>query len=155
MAWRPYEYLIAGELDNTTPGKVVGWMKFAGLKDKITFNLEGNFHRDIRGAKIKFFGDAMHNEVNEVEAKEYVENINTHQAGKVGDMTAGLPPQDYSDYPYLEWYGVDNGRIVIELESNQVEVVGKPIPAIESDPISRDEQTDNLTNFMKDIMDIL
>jgi hypothetical protein len=30
MAWRPSEYLIDGELDNTTPGKVTGWMRFAG-----------------------------------------------------------------------------------------------------------------------------
>src|SRR3989441_295771 len=26
MAWRPYENLIDGELDNRTPGKVTGWM---------------------------------------------------------------------------------------------------------------------------------
>jgi hypothetical protein len=34
MAWRPTEYLIEGELDNTTPGKVTGWMRFAGMKDR-------------------------------------------------------------------------------------------------------------------------
>ncbi len=28
MAWRPTEYLLEGELDNTTPGKVTGWMQF-------------------------------------------------------------------------------------------------------------------------------
>jgi len=39
MAWRPTEYLIEGELDNTNPGKVTGWMRFAGLKDKVTFDL--------------------------------------------------------------------------------------------------------------------
>ena len=33
-----------------------------------------------------------------------------HQTGKVGDMTAGLPPADYvSGYCYLEWYGQENG----------------------------------------------
>ena len=57
MAWRPTEYLIEGELDNTTPGKVTGWMRFAGKKDRITFDLNGNCHRDIRGAKIHFIGD--------------------------------------------------------------------------------------------------
>lgn len=56
-AWRPTEYLIEGELDNTTPGKVTGWMRFAGMKDKVTFDLNGNFHRDIRGAKIRLKGD--------------------------------------------------------------------------------------------------
>ena len=54
MAWRPTQYLIEGELDNTQPGKVTGWMRFAGLKQLVTFDLSGNFHRDIRGAKIRF-----------------------------------------------------------------------------------------------------
>jgi len=58
MAWRPTTCLQEGELDNSCPNKVTGWMKFAGLKEKVTFELEGNFHRDIRGAKIYFTGDA-------------------------------------------------------------------------------------------------
>jgi hypothetical protein len=123
MAWRPTQYLIEGELDNTAPGKVTGWMTFAGIKEKVTFDLEGNFHRDIRGAKIHFTGDA-------------------------GDITAGLPPCDYGSSPYIEWYGHDNGRVVIELEPAQVEVIGRPIPAIESDPISRKEQNRNMSTFL-------
>ncbi|MFH1748251.1 MAG: hypothetical protein ABIG44_14550, partial [Planctomycetota bacterium] len=57
MAWRPTQYLLEGELDNTTPGKVTGWMRFAGMSEKVTFDLKGNFHRDIRGAKICLKGD--------------------------------------------------------------------------------------------------
>jgi hypothetical protein len=59
MAWRPNEYVIEGELDNTNPGKVTGWIQFAGLKDKVTFDLKGDFHRDIRGAKVHFVGNAQ------------------------------------------------------------------------------------------------
>src|SRR5207244_2413334 len=54
MAWRPTQYLLEGELDNTVPGKVTGWMRFVGLKRQVTFDLKGDFHRDIRGAKIRF-----------------------------------------------------------------------------------------------------
>ena len=43
-----------------------------------------------------------------------MDGFGLHQTGKVGDITAGLPPQDYVDYPYIEWYGDDNGRVVIE-----------------------------------------
>lgn len=39
MAWRPNQYLVEGELDNTQPNKVTGWMQFAGLKEKVTFDL--------------------------------------------------------------------------------------------------------------------
>ena len=146
MAWRPTQYLLEGELDNTAPGKVTGWMKFAGLKEMVTFNLRGNFHRDIRGAKIHLRGEG--NEA-DLEAASYMDGFATHQVGEAGDITAGLPPADYvSGYCYVEWYGDDNGRIVIELEPEQVQVIGRPIPACESDPISRAEQARKMANFL-------
>jgi hypothetical protein len=146
MAWRPSQYLIDGELDNTEPGKVTGWMKFAGLKEKVTFDLKGNFHRDIRGAKVHLTGDGQSGDP---EAAEYMDGLATHQTGETGDMTAGLPPHDYTkNQPYFEWYGDDNGRVVIELEPDQVQLIGRPIPACESDPISRADQARKMANFL-------
>ena len=147
MAWRPTEYMQEGELDNTYPNKVTGWMKFAGLKEKVTFNLEGNFHRDIRGAKIHFTGDSYEDQA-EVDSGNYFDGFALHQTGKVGDITAGLPPNDYGSAPYVEWFGHENGRVVIELEPVQIEVIGTPIPAIESDPISREQQSRNMAEFL-------
>lgn len=147
MAWRPTEYLIEGELDNTHPGKVTGWMRFAGVKGKVTFDLEGNFHRDIRGAKIHFRGDAYEDQA-EIDGEKYFEGFALYQTGKVGDITVGLPPYDYGRVPYVEWYGHENGRVVIELEPVQVEVMGTHIPACESDPISREEQNRNMAKFL-------
>ncbi len=145
MAWRPSEYLIEGELDNTTPGKVTGWMRFAGMSEKVTFDLNGNFHRDIRGAKIRLTGDG---DEDDAQAADYMDGMATSQIGNVGDITAGLPPQDYVHYPYIEWYSWENGRVVIELDADQVEVVGRPIPACESDPIPREQQARNMANFL-------
>lgn len=147
MAWRPTEYLIEGELDNRNPGKVTGWMKFAGLKENVTFELEGNFHRDIRGAKIHFTGDAYEDQA-EIEGSKYFEGFALNQTGEAGDITAGLLPRDYVDYPYIEWYSEQNGRVVIELQPVQIEVIGTPIPAIESDPISREQQNFNMAKFL-------
>jgi hypothetical protein len=53
MAWRPNEQFVEAFLDNTVPGKVTGWMKFAGMDEKVVFDLEENFHRDIRSAKVR------------------------------------------------------------------------------------------------------
>jgi len=145
MAWRPAEYLIEGILDNSRPGKVMGWMKFAGLKGKVTFDLEGDFHRDIRGAKIRFIGDDSQNDM---DAVGYMQGFARHQTGKAGDMTAGLEPRDYVSYPYVEWYSDQNGRVVLELEPEQIEVVGMPIPACESDPVSREQQNRNMAEFL-------
>jgi hypothetical protein len=85
---------------------------------------------------------------NQAEAAKYMENFSALQKGKVGDMTAGLPPQDYSTTPYWEWYSDDNGRCVIELEPDQVELLTKPIPVMESDPIDRKQQAENMAEFM-------
>ncbi len=150
MAWRPTRCLIEGELENTCPNKVTGWMKFAGLKEKVTFNLEGNFHRDIRGAKIHFTGDAYEGDFPE-DAEKYMEGFALQQSGKAGDVTAGLPPHDYGSAPYVEWYGHQNGRVVIELEPVQLEVIGRPIPSCESDPIDRKEQAENMGQFLSDL----
>ena len=147
MAWRPVEYLIEGELDNTHPGKVTGWMKFAGKNEKVTFDLEGNFHRDIRGARICFTGDAYEDQ-KDINGEKYMEGFALHQTGNVGDITAGLPPQDYVEYPYIEWYSEANGRVVLELEKSQVELLTQPIPACESDPIRRKEQAENMAGFL-------
>ena len=145
MAWRPTEYLIEGELDNTTPGKVTGWMRFAGMSEKVTFDLKGNFHRDIRGAKIRLKGDG---EEPDARAAENMAHISPQQTGDVGDITAGREPRDYVAYPSIEWYSEENGRVVIELDADQVEVVSRPIPACESDPISREQQARNMANFL-------
>jgi len=53
MALRPSEQFVEAVLGNTVPGKVTGWMKFAGMDEKVVFDLEGNFHRDIRSAKVR------------------------------------------------------------------------------------------------------
>lgn len=146
MAWRPNEQFIEGVLDNTVPGKVTGWMRFAGIKEKVVFDLEGNFHRDIRGAKVRLRGDGE--SANTEESAKYMEGFSKLQKGNVGDMTAGLPPHDYTTYPYFEDYSDDNGRVVIELEPDQVEILTQPIPACESDPLSRKKQAENMANFL-------
>jgi len=146
MAWRPNEQFIEGELDNTVQGKVTGWMRFAGVDEKVVFDLEGDFHRDIRGAKVRLHGDGE--SANTEESAKYMEGFSKLQKGNVGDMTAGREPQDYVNYGYFEWYGDDNGRVVIELEPDQVEILTPPIPACESDPLSRKKQAENMANFL-------
>ncbi|TAM80952.1 MAG: hypothetical protein EPN47_13795 [Acidobacteria bacterium] len=94
MAWRPYENLMDGELDNTVPGKVTGWMRFFrrnGSPLKVTFDLSGDFHEDIRGTLIRLSNpnpsdwDAPDSE------GSHVDGLAPVQSGAVGDITAGLP----------------------------------------------------------------
>jgi len=146
MAWRPNDQFIEGVLDNTVPNKVTGWMKFAGMKENVVFDLEGNFHRDIRGAKVRLRGDGE--QANAKEAEKYLECFSAVQKGNAGDMTAGREPQDYVNYGYFEWYSDANGRVVIELEPERVEILTPPIPACESDPLDRKQQAENMASFL-------
>jgi hypothetical protein len=41
-------------------------------------------------------------------------------------MTAGLPPAPYGPFPHFEWYSDKNGRVVLELDREQVEVIQGP-----------------------------
>jgi hypothetical protein len=177
MAWRPHGNLIDGELDNRTSGKVVGWIRFyrQGMEPlRVVFDLEGDFHEDIRGRVIRLLNSQPSDRNGELDREgTYMEDFSPLQRGTVGDITAGLPlgpwtealarklmaqhelgwderglqesERDghrreiaerhrehiaagdlfypYVDYPYIEWYS-DNGRVVLELEPVQVEILG-------------------------------
>jgi hypothetical protein len=140
--------LIEGELDNTHAGKVTGWIRFAGIKELVVLKLRGNFHRDIQGAMIRFRGEGRPDSADDL---AYMEGFSTCQNGKVGDITAGLPPAEYTDYPYIEWYSEENGRVVLELDKDQVEVIGQPVPLEQAIPVSRQEQGENLAGFMHEV----
>jgi len=153
MAWRPYENLIAGELSNTVPGRVTGWLRFVGMEEQVRLDLNGDFHRDIRGTRIRLRNPQSMDRnqtgaTGETRQGSYMGRFSPVQTGKVGDITAGLPPHDYGVRPYIEWYSEENGRVVLELESEQVEVIGKPLPPDTQEPISRQKQAENMSRFL-------
>lgn len=176
MAWRPYENLIDGKLDNRTPGKVTGWMRFlrTGAEPlRVVFDLTEDFHEDVRGRVIRL------QNIRPADTADSMKGFSEVQKGEAGDITAGLSPgpwsqeiadrlmqqhelaweeqglpqaerdrlrqahveyyrgeiaagnpyHPYVDYPYIEWYSEANGRVVLELDPDQVVVVdGKESP---------------------------
>src|SRR6266849_871915 len=95
MAWRPHLYLIDGELSNRVPGKVTGWMRFfLGKRQplRVVFDLEGDFHEDIRGSDIVLKNDVpADRNIALVWGETYMDRFDPVQHGTVGDMTAGFP----------------------------------------------------------------
>ena len=118
MAWRPKQNLVQGELDNTVPGQVTGWLEFLGMSDIVRLTLVGDFKSDIRGKKIR-----LRNREPPDERPSNMDRFVAQQTGVVGDITAGLPPHPYTMYPYVEWYGQENGRVVLEFDADEVEVL--------------------------------
>ena len=120
MTWRPNRYLLEGELDNTSPGHVTGWLRFAGMREKVVVALAGDFRSDIRGMKVGLAG--RYSGANR-EAEKYMDGFALRQTGRVGNMTAGLPPAEWTPYPYFEWYSDTNERVVLDPEPHQLHVV--------------------------------
>jgi hypothetical protein len=125
MTWRPNKYLLEGELDNTSAGQVTGWLRFAGLPEKVVVALNGDFRTDIRGTKVVLKG--RYNGT-EAEAVREMKGFALRQTGQAGNMTAGFPPQEWTDYPYFEWYSDSNERVVLDPEPHQIDVVVPSAP---------------------------
>ncbi len=131
MTWRPDAYLLEGELDNTQPGKITGWMCFAGLSEKVTLELEGDFEPDIRGRRIAFRNVYLGKES---AAKAYMDGFLARQTGRAGPITLGGPPQSWTDFPYIEWCSAQNDRVVLYPEPHQVAVLDEPVEVVAANP---------------------
>ena len=149
MAWRPHELLRSGELSNVQPGLVTGHLILNGMADPVMVMLQGDFHRDIRGASIKLRGSDQ--PVDFDEARQLMEGFSKLQTGSAGDITAGLEPFDYVRYPYIGWYSHHNGRVVLELEPEQLTVIGTPLPWAGQPPIDAEATRQKLLQFLADV----
>jgi hypothetical protein len=130
LTWRPNENLIEGELANTIPGIVTGWIRFfrrGRTPLTVTLLLEGDFHVDIRGKKIRMSNPDPRERNEELEScGSYMDGMEMIQEGDVGDITAGIPVNGkvpHLSYPYIEWFSKANGRVVLELDPSQIEIV--------------------------------
>lgn len=122
MAWRPNANFQEGELDNRTPGKVAGYVRFyrEGRSPlRVTLDLEGDFHADIAGYRVRLRNPEEPREAYPdaaVPRRSYMDGFEPRQRGVVGDMTAGWEVNGaapYVPWSYFEWYG-PNYRVVLE-----------------------------------------
>lgn len=139
MAWRIEEQVLRGEIDNRTPGRVIGKIWLAGRDEAVELELEGNPWRDLAGHLLKF--------TNPDAKVADGPRLSAYQQGMVGDMTASrkvkIPdcsmeelmefysakqpfPWHWGNSLYLEWYSQTNGRVVIEAANYQLELDAEP-----------------------------
>src|SRR2546427_7260702 len=129
MAWRPHLNLIDGELSNRVPGKVTGWMRFfrRGMQPlRVVFDLEGDFHEDIRGSDIVLKNDEPADTNISLERDgTYMEGFDPVQRGTVGNMTAGFSLGPWTEAlaerlkAQLEVVWQENGLSGTELEERR------------------------------------
>lgn len=143
MAWRPSDWVLEGELDNTMPGWTIGWVRLQGREEPLRLKLAGNCHPDLAGWRFRIVRiDPI---PDWADAPDY-EGIATDQSGTIGDVTADQMLQHYEcsseefvrrihagDRPpttlrkalYLEWFSNRNGRVVIQDTRLAVERIGE------------------------------
>ena len=136
MAWRIDEAVIRGEIDNTVEGQTTGRIWLAGRDEPLTLELVGDCWRDLAGTRLTFQNPSP-------VAGEDSAEIETHQKGIIGDMTAsrkarvplvgdgemreirqggGEIPCEWKNVLYLEWFSEINGRVVIETTEFMLDV---------------------------------
>ena len=173
---------------------------------RVSFDLAGDFHEDIRGKVIRLSNPDASDRNAELDRRgTYMEGFSGVQDGSVGDITAGIPlgpwtdeiartlmaknerawdeagirgaereerrkgyadryreyigAKDlfypYVDYPYIEWYS-ENGRVVLELDPSQVEIVGGSTPEKKSpEELAEDERkrAKAMAGFLADVVE--
>ncbi|MEF8788403.1 MAG: hypothetical protein V5A84_04985 [Planctomycetota bacterium] len=124
MAWRIHRNLIDGEMDNTTPGRVTGTLRFVGKGGSVTLDLEGDFSGCLKGERLRLKNpDAgEHNEALS-RRDSYMRGFDRHQEGEV-EAIEPIDPSGGEDACWLHaaWYS-DNGRVVLELPAEAWEIV--------------------------------
>lgn len=123
MAWRVSDNLIDGTLDNTAAGKVTGELRFIGRKRAVRLELAGDIGGEGKGKRL-VLRNPKPQERNRIlpgprghRAGTYMTGSHAVQRGEVGTMKVD------AQGAYLEWYGEKNGRVVLELPREQVEIV--------------------------------
>lgn len=129
--------VVRGELDNRIPGRVSGSLWLNGVAKPLVLDLKGDAMRDLAGHRITFYRKNPPSAV--------AEDFQVRQTGRAGRITASdkcrvpdcsdlelfLRFQAYRAYPWrtepvllVEWYGDQDGRVVLEETGFEVTVEG-------------------------------
>jgi hypothetical protein len=145
MAWRPGEWVLAGQLDNTVSNWTTGSIQLRGREEPLQLKLLGNCHPDLAGWKFRIVrSDPIPDWV--AYQNENSDRIVSDQSGTIGEVTADQvlrhfdcsvdeflrrmgegdpPPTTLRKSLYLEWFSNHNGRVVIQSTRLAVQRIGE------------------------------
>jgi len=129
MAFRIYESVVRGEIDNRVKGIVRGKIWVEGRAEPVALELQGNAWPDLAGCLLMFTNPQKRI------AHPHLDSLRPVQRGSIRDLTASRrvrvfdlpleealamidrkekPPEHMANCLYLEWFSEANGRVVIE-----------------------------------------
>ncbi|MEM9702361.1 MAG: hypothetical protein AAF907_07950, partial [Planctomycetota bacterium] len=174
--------VVSGEIDNTRPYAVCGWLKLRGQEHPITLNLTGDAGEGLKGKRVRF--EAAPGGVQIFTPPKLSEALAWQQVGPTGPMTldrSGLPPHaaslgltppasgptprrlssELSSHPNcqrlrLEWDS-QNGRVRLDLTGPTITELPsheEELEELENDGRSDDDdRNDELLGLLRDARD--
>jgi hypothetical protein len=137
MAFRIHDSVVRGEIDNRVKGIVRGRVWVVGRNEPVVLELKGNAWPDLAGCLLTFKNPLK------PFAHQHLESLKPLQTGQIGDITASrkvrvmeipMPeaylmkkrgehvPEHLANCLYIEWFSVENGRVVIESTDYELEM---------------------------------
>lgn len=133
--------VIRGEIDNTHPYSVCGWLKLRGHSAPLTLNLTGDCGPTLKGMRVRF-EDAVPLDDQENIGSADLSRLAWQQVGPTGrmqlDAVEGAVPR-----LSLEWFS-QNGRVTLELPNPIVEPVDREIDDEDDDELPEGISLDDL-----------
>ncbi len=125
------EFVLQGEIINTEPYSVHGYLELRGCDRPLVFQLTGDCAEDLRGKHVRFAATRWTTR-DAFEPGDHVEGpLLWQQIGPTGEVSVSrrskvVPDSEGGESPkpclYLEWFG-QNGRVVVEVVDPLVEFV--------------------------------
>lgn len=113
--------VVRGEIDNTRPYSVCGWLKLRGYRTPLTLNLTGDCGPSLKGLRVRFEHPVPPDDREEQAVPELAE-LAWQQIGPTGAMTVEPSGADTPGRLTLEWFS-QNGRVILELPNPVLEAV--------------------------------
>lgn len=125
--------VVRGEIDNTRPYNVCGWLKLRGHRTPLTLNLTGDCGPSLKGLRVRFEHPVPADDRDDAD-ETGLSNLAWQQIGPTGAMHLEAVGEEPSGRLTLEWFS-QNGRVTLELKNPILESV--------SDEEDDDEETES------------
>jgi hypothetical protein len=118
MTIRLDELVVCGEIDNTRPYNVCGWLKLRGYRAPLTLHLTGDCGPSLKGQRIRFEHPVPADDRDDDELLD----VAWQQIGPTGAMCVSPTLPGEARRLSLEWFS-QNGRVTLDMTDPIVETI--------------------------------
>ncbi len=135
MAWRIQEYILRGEIDNRTRGRVTGRIWLAGIAEPLVLDLAGNCQPDLAGCVLTFENPSplpLSTRPPAAQQRGTTGEISAARKVRVYDIPleeaytmckrGEVPPEHMANALSIEWYSEVSGQVLIESTDYRLQV---------------------------------